>query len=117
MEDKAGYEEDHTAIFLTPGRDRKSLSVSMPKGNAGKVFKGGVKANLPFTVYGNNLDRNVTFTLSGPDADQFDLSPSYITASMANSRWTCRVSYQPTRVGAHTAQLTVSSSSDVTLSR
>lgn len=50
------FKTNHAALFLTPDKDHKSLSVAMPKGNAGKVLKGGVKANLPFTVYGNNLD-------------------------------------------------------------
>ena len=107
------YNTNHAALFLTPERDRKSLSVVMPKGNAGKVLKGGVKANLPFTVFGNNLDRAVTFTLSGSDADQFFLTRSSVSAAEANSGINCILSYLPTRVGAHTAQLTVSSGNDV----
>ena len=111
--DTKNYNTNHKAIFLTPERDRKSLSVAMPKGNAGKVLKGGVKANLPFTVFGNNLDREVTFTLSGSDADQFFLTRSSVSAAEANSGINCILSYLPTRVGAHTAQLTVSSGNDV----
>ena len=86
------YSYNQVAVFLTPMNGSyseepvKTLSVAMPKDNAGNVNKGAVLAYLPFTVYGNNLDREVTFTLSGPDADQFDLIPSSITAAMW-SRW------------------------------
>jgi len=117
--DSYNFKTNQAALFLTPlngsysDEPVKTLSVAMPKGNAGKVLKGGVKANLPFTVYGNNLDQEVTFTLSGSDADQFFLARSSVSAAEANSGVNCLLSYIPTRAGAHTAQLIVSAGSDV----
>ena len=113
------FKTEQGALFLTPmngstgGDVVKTLSVAMPKGNAGKVMQGGTIARIPFTVYGGNLDQEVTFTLSGRDAGQFSLSRSSVSASAANGGVTSNVTYKPTTLGNHTAQLTVSSGSDV----
>ncbi len=113
------FSYSQAALFLTPLNGQysemptKTLSVAMPNGNAGKVKRGGVMAYLPFTVYGVNLDRDVTFSLIGANADQFVLPRSSVSASEANNGIECGVAYMPTTGGIHKAQLKVSSGSDV----
>ena len=116
------FKYGHRALFLTPkngnypigGQTVKSLSVAMESGNAGKINKSGIIASLPFTVYGVNLDHEVRFTLSGPNADQFTLAGhNSVSAAEANNGFTYHVHYRPTTVGTHTAKLTFTSGDDV----
>ena len=113
------FSYSQASIFLTPLNGQysetptKTLSVAMPNGNAGKVKKGGVMAYLPFTVYGVHLDRDVTFSLAGANADQFVLPRSSVSAAEANEGISCGVCYMPNTGGNHKAQLKVSSGNDV----
>ena len=113
------FSYSQAALFLTPLNGQysetptKTLSVAMPNGNAGKVKRGGVLAYLPFTVYGVNLNRDVTFSLTGANADQFVLPRSSVSASEANNGIECGVAYMPNTGGIHKAQLKVSSGNDV----
>ena len=116
------YSYVQAAMFLTPkngnydieGETIKSLSVAMESGNAGKVRKGGIIATLPFTIYGVNLDHEVRFTLSGPNADQFSLGGhNSVSAAEANNGYTYQVFYRPSTAGTHTAKITFSSGNDV----
>lgn len=74
---------------------------------------GDVAVNNPvtisFNVRGSLLTSPVSFSVSGPDAQFFTVSPSMLTVSQANAGHHVAVIYTPTAIGDHTAVVSVSS--------
>ena len=108
------FETNHIALFLKPlkGQDSeqpvKSLKITMPKSNA-KTLKGS-KAYMHMYIFCENLDENVSLTLSGQDADQFSLTYKSLEPQEKIEFY---VKYMPSEVGRHYATLTVSADNDV----
>lgn len=112
IENNAGYKLDHTAIFLEPNRTGKSFSANVAIPNLTSLL-GGADRSTPLTVVGQNLDQDVSISVSG-DASMFS-TVSSISAAEANSveGKTVKLVYKPTRAGTHIAQLTLSAGDDV----
>lgn len=95
------------ALVLTPLRNEKSLSTQL----TGRRF-GTVNTNSQHTaslsVVGQNLDQDVSISLSGANAGMFSVVNS-VSAADANADGgkTVKVVYNPTASGDHTALLTV----------
>ena len=112
IENNAGYKLDHTAIFLEPNRTGKSFSANVAIPNLTSLL-GGADRSTPLTVVGQNLDQDVSISVSG-DASMFS-TVSSISAAEANADEgkTVKLVYKPTRAGTHTAYLTLSAGDDV----
>ena len=112
LEKSAGYKLDHTAIFLEPNRTGKSFSANVAIPNLASLIVGSDRST-PLTVWGQNLDHDVSISVSG-DASMFS-TVSSISAADANSDEgrTVKVVYKPTKAGSHTAHLTLSAGEGV----
>ncbi|MGN1172663.1 MAG: hypothetical protein ACI4SO_02630, partial [Muribaculaceae bacterium] len=80
-----------------------SLSASVTSLNL-ETFSTG-HAEKSFTVSGSSLNGNISLALSGSDAQFFSLS----TSSLSSDGGSVTVKYDPTAVGSHTANITISS--------
>ncbi|MBR6489026.1 MAG: S8 family serine peptidase, partial [Muribaculaceae bacterium] len=65
----------------------------------------GESSTKTITVTGTNLQGNVTATISGANSNMFSVSPQTITKSAATNGATVTVTYTPTAVGTHSANL------------
>ena len=111
------YTTDHRVVLCTPNKPTTpTLTTSVADGETidfGFVNVGSDQARS-ITVYGENITRDVTVTVTGDDASQFQtvgtLSPSEVNAS---SGCALIVYYRPTTPGGHTAQLVIGGGDDV----
>ncbi len=106
------YQYKHHAILLTPNREDVAVSAQVDKNNLGTTMKGSA-SSTSLSVFGQNLDHDVSISVSG-DASMFS-TVSSISAADANSDEgkTVKVVYKPTKAGSHTAHLTLSAGEGV----
>ena len=106
------YSYDQKALIGIQPRTGKSFSANVAIPNLTSLL-GGADRSTPLTVVGQNLDQDVSISVSG-DASMFS-TVSSISAAEANSDEgkTVKLVYKPTRAGTHIAQLTLSAGDDV----
>lgn len=80
-----------------------STSVTFPSVLAGQ------STEQTFSITGANLNTGIYISLSGTNADLFDVSPSFIVADKANQTNLITLTYRPLAIGHHSATLTLSS--------
>ncbi len=62
-----------------------------------------------FDILGAKLTNDISLTLTGQDAEMFSLSQTNIAASAANKENIITLTYSPTSIGSHTAQVKIKS--------
>ncbi len=104
---KVDYQYGQLALFLEPNRTGKRATATLSHNNFGTVNKNS-RESSSLSVVGQNLDQNVSISLSGANASMFSTVET-VSASEANAEGgkTVTVVYHPTATGDHTAQITV----------
>lgn len=99
----------HSGMFVVSSAKEEVAPVSValtPNENAyfGEINVYG-SASKTYSVKGDNLQGDITISLSGANADQFSLSNT--TVLKANQKGSIDVMYHPSAAGTHTATMTV----------
>ena len=101
-EDKCGCNNEITQPTITAPRTGTKLDF----GTAAV----GETVTKTVSVTGELLTKDVTVTLSGTNADQFQIATTSISAAQAMAGYELNIEYQPTTLGNHAATVVISSS-------
>lgn len=101
-EDKCGCNNEITQPTITAPRTGTKLDF----GTAAV----GETVTKTVSVTGELLTKDVTVTLSGTNADQFQIATTSISAAQAMAGYELNIEYEPTTLGNHAATVIISSS-------
>ncbi len=99
--DKCGCSVEITRPTITAPRNNSKIDF-------GTAAVGETIAQI-VSVNGALLTKEVTVTLSGTNADQFQISATNISAAQAMAGYNLDIEYKPTTLGSHTATIVISS--------
>lgn len=115
--DSSGTRTVHSGIFVvstseSTSTETPSLTSTASNTDFGNIAVGG-SVEKTFTVSGQNLQGDITMSISGTNASAFVVTPN--TILKANQKGTITVKYAPTSGGTHTATLSIATPGATTL--